>query len=479
MKKGEITVFLSLLFVLLISFVTGVLEAAVIQTAKNISRLEADRAVFSVFGEYQRKLLEEYHVFALEGSYGTGDYDEENVLRRMHYYGTEGMEHSTAGIQYLTDNSGQTFREQVTAYMEQRYGIGLVRDLTGMTEEWEEQDIQGENMKEKEESILEEYRDLTGSAQPGSTEENQIEEANPFSYLETIEKSGILSIVLPKEMELSGKQINPASQASCRQLRTGYGTFPARTNLDGIEEKLLFDEYILQQFENAAMPNEKNLTTDTESSMGSDGGEERKNKSLDYEVEYILAGKSSDKANLETVLFRIFLIRMSLNYICLMGDSSRKAEAQVLAVVISVLLLMPEAAEPLKHLILLAWAAGESVVDIRTLLEGNRVPLVKNSQNWKLPLSSLFLLGTGNDTVQGSDTEGGISYEDYLRAFLFLGNTGNITMRTLDRVEENLASVYEMDYFRADQCISRIEVSTEADIAGGISYTFPVSFGYE
>lgn len=303
MKKGEITVFLSLLFVLLISFVTGVLEAAVIQTAKNISRLEADRAVFSVFGEYQRKLLEEYHVFALEGSYGTGDYDEENVLRRMHYYGTEGMEHSTAGIQYLTDNSGQTFREQVTAYMEQRYGIGLVRDLTGMTEEWEEQDIQGENMKEKEESILEEYRDLTGSAQPGSTEENQIEEANPFSYLETIEKSGILSIVLPKEMELSGKQINPASQASCRQLRTGYGTFPARTNLDGIEEKLLFDEYILQQFENAAMPNEKNLTTDTESSMGSDGGEERKNKSLDYEVEYILAGKSSDKANLETVLF--------------------------------------------------------------------------------------------------------------------------------------------------------------------------------
>lgn len=479
MKKGEITVFLSLLFVLLISFVTGVLEAAVIQTAKNISRLEADRAVFSVFGEYQRKLLEEYHVFALEGSYGTGDYDEENVLRRMHYYGTEGMEHSTAEIQYLTDNSGQTFREQVTAYMEQRYGIGLVRDLTGMTEEWEEQDIQGENMKEKEESILEEYRDLTGSAQPGSTEENQIEEANPFSYLETIEKSGILSIVLPKEMELSGKQINPASQASCRQLRTGYGTFPARTNLDGIEEKLLFDEYILQQFENAAMPNEKNLTTDTESSMGSDGGEERKNKSLDYEVEYILAGKSSDKANLETVLFRIFLIRMSLNYICLMGDSSRKAEAQVLAVVISVLLLMPEAAEPLKHLILLAWAAGESVVDIRTLLEGNRVPLVKNSQNWKLPLSSLFLLGTGNDTVQGSDTEGGISYEDYLRAFLFLGNTGNITMRTLDRVEENLASVYEMDYFRADQCISRIEVSTEADIAGGISYTFPVAFGYE
>ena len=479
MKKGEITVFLSLLFVLLVSFVTGVLEAAVIQTAKNISRLEADRAVFSVFGEYQRKLLEEYHVFALEGSYGTGDYDEENVLRRMHYYGTEGMNHSTSGIQYLTDNGGQAFREQVTEYMEQRYGIGLVRDLTGLTGEWEEQSIQGENMKEQEESILEEYRELTGEAQQDIPEAGQIEEANPFSHLETMEKSGILSIVLPKEMELSGKQIDPENQASCRRLRTGYGTFPARKNLDGIEEKLLFNEYILRQFGNAAVPSEKDQITDQENSRTSDDGENRENTSLDYEVEYILAGKSSDKENLETVLFRIFLIRMSLNYICLMGDSSRKAEAQILAVVLSVLLLMPEAAEPLKHLILLAWAAGESVVDIRTLLEGNRVPLVKNSENWKLPLSSLFLLGTGNDTVQGSDTEGGISYEDYLRAFLFLGNTGNITMRTLDRVEENLASVYEMDYFRADSCISRIEVSTEAVIAGGISYTFPVSFGYE
>ena len=142
MKKGEITVYLSLLFVLLISFVMGVLEAAIVQTEKNMCRLKADRAVFSVFGEYQRELLREYHVFALEGSYGTGDFSEENILRRMHYYGTEGMEHNTAGIQYLTDNKGQAFREQVTAYMEQRYGLSLAKNFAGMTEEWKEQSLE-------------------------------------------------------------------------------------------------------------------------------------------------------------------------------------------------------------------------------------------------------------------------------------------------------------------------------------------------
>ena len=56
MKKGEITVYLSLLFVLLISFVMGVLEAAIVQTEKNMCRLKADRAVFSVFGEYIKSL---------------------------------------------------------------------------------------------------------------------------------------------------------------------------------------------------------------------------------------------------------------------------------------------------------------------------------------------------------------------------------------------------------------------------------------
>ena len=68
MKRGEITVFLSIVFVLMISFVSGILQAAVIQSAKNMGRLETDRAVYSVFGEYQKELLEEYHVFGLEGS---------------------------------------------------------------------------------------------------------------------------------------------------------------------------------------------------------------------------------------------------------------------------------------------------------------------------------------------------------------------------------------------------------------------------
>lgn len=52
-KKAEITAFLSLIVVLLISFIFGIIEITVIQTEKNLSRICADGAIFSVFGEYE------------------------------------------------------------------------------------------------------------------------------------------------------------------------------------------------------------------------------------------------------------------------------------------------------------------------------------------------------------------------------------------------------------------------------------------
>ena len=475
MKKAEITAFLSLVFILMVSFVLGILEVSVIHTTKNLNRLAADRAVFSVFGEYHGKLLEDYHVFAIEGSYGTGEYSDERLIGRMRYYGTAGMEQEITGIQYLTDLNGQAFREQVLQYMEEKYGLSLIRDFTGLTSQWEEQEIQGEEMEDTEGNILDQVNDLLENAQfpgedggtdtqevpdtdlegpetdvvsPDSEGVGDLTEGGPFTCIEEIEKSGILSVVMPKDMELSGLAIELETQPSARSLNTGKGTFPVRQGTDGVEEKLLFNEYVLKNF-SCAVPDEGQSV-----STGENEGTE--SRSLAYETEYILEGKSSDKENLESFLMKLFLVRMALNYVYLMGDSAKQAEVTALAVAVTTALLIPEAAEVLKQLILLAWAAGESVVDIRTLLSGNRTALIKSSDTWQLPLSS-----------------------DYLRMFLFLKNPDNVNMRVLDRIEENIKTGYGMDWFRADQCITKIEMKNTSEILGGITYTFPVCFGYE
>ena len=496
MKKAEITAFLSIVFILMVSFVLGILEVSVIHTTKNLNRLAADRAAFSVFGEYHRKLLEDYHVFAIEGSYGTGEYSDERLTGRMHYYGTAGMEQEITGIQYLTDLNGQAFREQVLQYMEERYGLSLIRDFTGLTSRWEEQAIQGEEMEETEGNILDEVNDLMESAQfPGEdgaadTQGNQdtdfadpgtdvvspdsegvgdLTEGGPFTCIEEIEKSGILSVVMPKDMELSGLAIEIDTQPSVRNLNRG--TFPVRQGTNGPEEKLLFNEYVLKNFSSAVPDDDQSVST------GENEGTER--RSLAYEAEYILEGKSSDKENLESFLMKLFLVRMALNYVYLMGDSAKQAEVTALALAVTTALLIPEGAEVLKQLILLAWAAGESVVDIRTLLSGNRTALIKSSDTWQLPLSSLLMLGSGTEQIDGSDIPGGITYKDYLRMFLFLKDPDDINMRVLDRIEENIKMEYGMDWFRTDQCITKIEVKNTSEILGGITYTFPVYFGYE
>jgi len=127
LKKGEITAFLSLIFVLMVSFVTAILESAVIQVTKNEKRLEMDAAIYSVFGEYQKELLEDYGVFALEGSYETGNFSEKQLIDRMHYYGAAGMEPEITGLQLLTDQNGQAFREAAVKYMEDLYGLSIIR----------------------------------------------------------------------------------------------------------------------------------------------------------------------------------------------------------------------------------------------------------------------------------------------------------------------------------------------------------------
>ena len=464
MRKGEITAFLSLVFVLLVSFILGIMEVSVIQTSKNMARLEADRAVYSVFGEYQGELLEQYHVFAVDGSYGTGQWKEENLVRRMHYFGTENVDHKITGIQLMTDNSGQAFREQVLDYMEQRYGIALIQDFTGLTAEWEAQEIAGEEFKEKEKELAGKIQDMIGNSENSAELEESGE--NPFACVQQIEKSGLLSVVTPKEMEISGKQIDRNSQVSYRKLEKGRGTFPARKGTDGIEEKLLFNEYILDTFKNAAFSSEEQSTSEGDTS-------------LEYEVEYILSGQESDKENLEEVLQKIFLIRMVLNYMYLLGDSAKQSEAEALALTVSTILLMPEASEVVKQLILVAWACGESAVDIRTLLSGKRAALIKNSESWQVPLSSLLTVASGGDGMEGSDTAGGITYKDYLRILLFLGDSEEITMRTLDRTEENLNAIQEMEFFQADQCVTKIEIESTVQLYGNLTYQFPVYFGYD
>ena len=443
-QKGEITAFLSLIFVLLVSFILAMLQSAQIQTEKNMKRLEADRALFSVFGEYQKELSEEYEIFSVESTYGTGSYDEQKLLNRMAYYGSMGTQQTITDIQFLTDNSGQAFREQVLEVMETQTGLGILEEIPGLSSDWEEKKQKGEEVSEQLDQMISQGEDLLPDENQGILE---------------VKKSGILSLVLSDSFELSGKHVGREQLVSVRDKNQGRGSFPERMGTDGIKEKLLYGQYITSKFSSAA-----------ESKSDS--------RNLDYEIEYLIGGNETDEENLKDVVGKLLLVRMGLNYTYLMTDMGRQGEAETMAAAFAAIVLQPELKEVIKQLLLLFWTFGESVVDLRALLAGRKIAVVKSDADWQLPLSSIFTFWLSNVGYEGADAEGGLDYEQYLQILLYLKDTETLTMRTLDRIEQNLRFEKGLDEFRADVCVTKLKLQNKAEMWSGYSYSFPAYFGY-
>ncbi|MEE1086876.1 MAG: DUF5702 domain-containing protein [Schaedlerella sp.] len=444
-KSGEITVFLSLVFILLISFVLSMMESVFIQTAKNQSRLDVDKAVFSLFGEYQKELLEEYELFAFDASYGSGEVSENQILNRLVYYGSTGMQQEITGIQFLTDNNGQAFREGVIRYMEAGNGIEVIREMTGLAQEWSEQEVSGEAISN---SLNQSLQQNCGYLP---------EEAK--SLTEKTVSGNFISLVLPKDFQLSQKSVVLTEQVSQRTRNTGRGFLPVMQGIGGIEEKLLFQQYAVDKFSSAT-------------------GQRGENRSLDYEIEYLICGKSSDKENLQEIITKLLFFRLAMNYMYLQTDIQRQQEAATFAAAIAAVLMNPGTEAVIRQLLLILWAFGESVLDIRVLLEGKKAAFYKTNESWQLTLSSLFTLGSSEDFTEGADEEGGLDYTHYLQILLCLESTEGLAMRALDRIEQNLIIEKGLSNFRADACVTKLKTMNTAEIGAGYQYSFPTYFGY-
>lgn len=451
--KGEVTAYLSLIFILLVTFVGGIMESASIQNAKNYRRADMNRAMECVFAEYQKELLEKYDIFALDGSYETGRYTEQNLTDRLAYYGAGGMEQELTRIQFLTDRGGQAFCDQVQAYEEHKYGMDTMKDMLGMTSAWGQQKDRAEEYAREERDSQEHLEELLTE-----NESELPEEGNPISCADRLKKSPVLSLVLPKEREVSQKRVNGQEMPEKRSRNTGFGEFSDVAGQGGNLSSLMLGEYLLEHF-----------------AMFTDAAGTR---TLDYEVEYILGGKDSDKENLEAVVKKMLNLRFVPNYAYIQTDSEMKAEAEAMAAALCTLLAVPAITEAAAQGILLAWAYGESVMDLRSLLKGSKVPLVKSKESWQLQLSKLMTLGTKEDHNEGRDDAGGLSYEDYLRMLLFLTQKETAALRALGIIELNLRTVCDQTYFRADLCVSRMEMRSTCRLRRGIRYQFKTYYGY-
>ena len=90
--------------------------------------------------------------------------------------------------------------------------------------------------------------------------------------------------------------------------------------------------------------------------------------------------------NLEASVLRLTALRQGMNLAHILRDPVKREEARSLAIVIAGGTGMAPLAAVLSFFIMTVWALGEALADVRCLLEGGKVPLVKSSSQWKLDL---------------------------------------------------------------------------------------------
>ena len=429
--RGAITAFLAMIFVLMLSLVGALLESVSVQMTKNRNRADTILALESTFAEYDRQMLEEYDLFVRNAC-------SQSILQnRLEYYGADNLSHSILKRAFLTDDGGSAFREQAIRYMKQRF---CLEDLPQSTE----YDFYSETYLEEEELVYMDLEELLAQ------EENELpEENNPLQSVQRLKNTDLLTLLVANTEEVSNRRIELETLPSQRTLEKGnWDEHFSEEKTD----KVFLVSYLTEHFANISNAKETSA--------------------LLYEQEYLLSGCSSDRENLEKVCRRILSIRMVANYTYLLTDSIKQAEAEALALTMCSLLTVPGIAEVVKHALLLGWAYGESIVDVRSLLKGKKVAAVKSADTWQLQLANLVKLGTDEEVVNEIDISGGLGYQTYVTGLLFMQNKEVLSMRSLDLIESNL-------HIKADECMTKLEIKSKATLRRGVKDSFTTSFQYQ
>ena len=99
-----------------------------------------------------------------------------------------------------------------------------------------------------------------------------------------------------------------------------------------------------------------------------------------------------------------------------------------------------------QYVIMGIWSYGESVLDVRRLLKGENLCVVKNRDDWKLSLENLIAMNfdsgqAGKEDDPGHLIKGKFSYEDYLGTLLLMISQTTKNYRVMQAMELRLISL--------------------------------------
>ena len=171
--------------------------------------------------------------------------------------------------------------------------------------------------------------------------------------------------------------------------------------------------------------------------------EDDKKEALRYGLEYLIAGKESDEANLSSVANRIFGLRTIVWYGYFLTRKDKMAEAEAIAAAIASVLALPAAIEIIKYGIVMGWSMDEARKEVKSMLKGEDIPLLPGkSEGVKLKyqsfLDSFLVIASGKLPVRMVKLiEQNIKlryYQGFRADSMFAGVSGEVSVKTMPRI---------------------------------------------
>ena len=444
------TIFGVLVLILVTECLFVFLEGARFFQIKRSTELQTQIAAEAVFANYCTPLWEEYHLLACDQrqmeeylvTYGNGRTSENESRLNLLNYGLSGLE--VEGYMLITDGKGSAYQKAVSEYMQDNILYETAKLIYGQYEVISsllESDNSDLGSIDRALEVFEKARTSSrvsshGTAKTSESDEVTQETSNPLQDIKKIQNMGVLELLVENQEELSSKRFDQSKAVSGRILETGKNY--------QIQESEWMDRILLQQYLLTYM---------------SSYGNEKENRALSYELEYIVGKKDNDIANIKVVAERLLLIRQAANMLYIFSDTTKVEEASTLAAILAALIAMPEAYDVIKVAILTAWAYGESVLDVRALLQGKRIPLLKSQELWTLQLSGIGELFVGFPTAKESEL--GLGYSDYLGVMLLFSDDSSLCMHAMDMQE---ATIRQMDGYKDFQ-MDNLMIQAEATLS--------------
>ncbi|MCM1026937.1 MAG: DUF5702 domain-containing protein [Roseburia sp.] len=463
-----LTVYLALCLTLLLSLYLVMIDGA----RRNGARLEAvcatEAGLQSIMAEYHRELLEQYNLFAIDSTYGSsaaGRRNTEEHLRQYiernlsfedillsdylyrDFFGLKLENAELSGASFLTDGGGALFRQRAVEAVKDDIGLHLLEEIREWLRVIEVNGLDRSELEAAKRQVdgqIEEYNGLEVSI--SEDESVCVEIENPTDALEAKRRLGILRLALEEPDNVSGNRVNGEVLVKSRMEKGIVNRGNLETaEADDLVSRFLFQEYLFRY-------------------MGY-FGEEDPETALRYQIEYLIAGNDSDADNLRSVANRICAIREAANALFLFADQEKRAEIEAAAIVVCGIFALPVLIPLVEFAILMGWAYAESIYDVKSLLAGGRIPLIKDSSGWHYSLEAA-LSGELQDVTEGGD---GLSYQDYLRVLMLLTDLETLTQRAMNMVEADIRRTEGNASFRLDACMDRLEAAV----------CIKSSFGYE